>query len=436
MSLKVLILDSEGGQGTDFSMRCVAAGHDVKLWINPYKDGTRRSAGDGLVPRVADYHPHLRDADLIIPTGNSFALKERDSLIENGFPIFGAGTLGCKLELDRKFAMDMLERKGVDLGIPYTVHDNLDQAQKHIEKNGGMFVVKPLAGDVAEKSLTFVPSHKDYADQEVMNVFDKWRKHGGIKGKIMLQEFMPGVEVGVSCYFGPGGWSQWKQHNWEHKKLCSHNYGPNTGEMGTVLHNTKKSPLFDRFMEPLTDYLHAVNYCGDFAINAIVRDDGTFGFLENTTRCGWPHHNITQELIKGDPAEWMLDLVNGKDTMEASTDACVGVVVCQPNFPFTKDRNQESEGIPILGLNDKNMKHIHLCEARKARDGQIVTAGEYVCVVSEKAKTVKEAAKKAYEIVDYVGLSSKIVRDDVGEKLEQMLPELHKFGIATDLNYD
>ena len=52
MSRKILIIDTEAGQGVGWAMDCVSAGHDVKLWIQPFPDGSRRTAGDGLVPRV------------------------------------------------------------------------------------------------------------------------------------------------------------------------------------------------------------------------------------------------------------------------------------------------------------------------------------------------------------------------------------------------
>ena len=433
--MNVLIIDTEAGQGVSFGMDCIAAGHDVKLYIHPFPDGTRRTAGDGLVPRVNDYHPWLKWATLIFPTGNSMFLKERDALIEAGFPIFGGGTLGCKLELDRMFAMQTLERLGVDLGIPYTVHDNLDQAQKQVEKKGGMVVVKPLNGAVEDKALTHVPSHEDYAAQEVLDVFDKWRKGGGIKGKIMLQDFFPGVEVGVSCFFGPGGWSQWKNLCWEHKKLLSSNFGVNTGEMGTVVQYVKESVIFDKFLAPITEYLHATSFCGDIAVNCIVRKDGAIGFLEYTARAGWCHWHGVQELHKGDPAAWMLDCVDGKDSLKVYTDPCVMLVVAQPNFPYTKNRNQAAEGIPILGLTPDNLKHMHFAEVRRGQDGRIVTAGEYIGVVSEKAPTIKEAAKKAYEIAKYIHVPGKIVRDDVSEKLEERLPELWKHNIAKEVRY-
>jgi phosphoribosylamine--glycine ligase len=209
----------------------------------------------------------------------------------------------------------------------------------------------------------------------------------------------------------------------------------NCGEAGTIVQYVTKSRIFDKFMVPMTEYLHAVNHVGDIAVNCIVTKKGDIGFLEWTVRAGWPHWNLVQETHLGDPADWMLDCVDGTDTLKVSTDVCCGLVVTIPNFPFTTDRNKAAEGIPILGLNDKNLKHIHFCEVRKAQNGGFETAGEYVAVISGKGKTVVEATRPAYDIAEYIGLPNKQCRDDIGEKMEKQLPELHKHDIATDINY-
>lgn len=430
--MNVLIIDSEGGQGTDFAIRCQNAGHEVKLFINPQPTGST-TEGVGLVPRIGDYHPHLKWADLIFPTGNANFMKERDKLIEEGFPIFGAGTLGCKLEIDRAFAMKLLERQGVEM-IPYHEFENLDAASAFLEENKGMYVVKTL-GSEEDKSLTHVPSHEDYAHEEMIHIFDKWKKQGKMRGEVMLQEFWPGIEVGISCMFGPGGWSQWKNICFEHKKLMSKNYGVATGEMGTVIQYVKESRIFDEMLLPITEYLHAVNYVGDIAVNCIVNDKGELGFLEYTCRAGWPHWHIAQEL-HDEPCEWMLDLIDGKDTLKPSMDACVGLVMAQPEFPYTKHQNKEAEGIPLLGINKENLPHLHFVAVRKGKKTEYETAGEYVMVVADTGKTVRKAAINAYTIADYIGLPNKIVRDDVGEKLEKQLPKLHKHGIAKEIIYE
>lgn len=431
--MNILIIDSEGGCGTDFALRCQNYGHNVRMF-NKNPPGGINTAGLGLVPKVSDYHPSLKWADLIFPTGNAHFLSERDKLIEEGFPIFGAGTLGCKLEIDRKFAMQLLERKGIEM-IPYVEVDNLNSAQDYIKKNGGMYVVKTL-GTEADKSLTHVPSHEDYAEEELIHIFDKWKRIGKMKGKILLQEFFPGIEVGASCFFGPGGFSKWINICFEHKKLMSNNFGPATGEMGTVVQYVKESKIFDEMLKPIEEYLHAVNYVGDIAVNCIVNKKGKIGFLEYTARAGWPHWLLVQETHKGDPAQWMLDCIDGEDTLQVSTDVCMGVVVAQPNFPYTTHVNQDAQGIPILGVNEENIDHLHFCDVRKGKKTEYETSGEYVMVVANTGKTVSDAAKKTYEIAKYIGIPNKICRDDVGEKLEDDLPTLHEVGIATEMEYE
>lgn len=431
--MRVLIIDSEGGVGLDFAIRCQNYGHEVKLYIKNPPDSVN-TTGVGLVPRVSDYHPWLKWADLIFPTGNAAFLKERDALIAEGFPIFGAGTLGCKLEIDRKFAMDLLERHGTPM-IPHVEVENLDAAQQYIKKNGGMYVVKTL-GSEEDKSLTHVPSHEDYAEEELIHIFDKWKKQGKMKGKILLQEFFPGVEVGISCFFGKGGFSKWKNLNFEHKKLMSNNFGPATGEMGTVVQYVEDSILFDKMLKPIEEYLHAVNYVGDIAANCIVNDKGEIGFLEYTARAGWPHWLLVQQTHKSDPAQWMLDCIDGKDTLKVSTDVCIGLVIAQPNFPYTKNTNKDAEGIPLLGINDKNIDNLHFCQVRKGKKTEYETSGEYVMIAADTGKTVSEAAKNVYKHAKYIGLPNKVVRDDVGEKLKENLPKLHKLGIAKSMNYE
>jgi phosphoribosylamine--glycine ligase len=436
VTLKILIIDIESGQGLDYALECQAFGHEVKLWINSFPGGERRTVGDGMVPRVSDYHPWLKWADLIFPTGNAALMKERDKLIEQGFPIFGSGTQGCKLELDRVFAMKLLERHGVEL-IPYHEFPNLVAAGKFLKDNGGMWVIKPADGGNPDKSLTFVPSNEDYAEEEIQNTLEKWVALGKGGMAVVLQEFKPGIEVGVSCFFGPGGWSKWKNTCFEHKKLQSRNFGPNCGEAGTIVQYSEHSRIFDELLAPFTEYLHSAGYVGDVAVNCIMdKKTGALGFLELTCRAGWPHWNLVRETHKGDPAQWALDLVNGKDTLEVSTDVCCGLVMTIPNFPFTVARNRAAEGIVIFGVTEKNAEHIHFCEVRKNRKGQIETAGEYTCVISGKGKTVVEATKKAYDIAEYLVLPNKMCRDDVGEKLEHQLPFLHKFDIATDMEFE
>jgi phosphoribosylamine--glycine ligase len=144
----------------------------------------------------------------------------------------------------------------------------------------------------------------------------------------------------------------------------------------------------------------------------------------------------------------MVDLIDGKDTLEIIPDKiAVGVVVAIPDFPYSHLTKKEVSGVPIYGITPKNTKNIHLCEIMAGEapvmgDGgskmtdMMVTAGDYCLVASGIGKTVVEASENAYKIVkDLIIPNSPIYRNDIGERLEEQLDELHDMNFATGMEY-
>src|SRR5258708_20555376 len=111
--------------------------------------------------------------------------------------------------------MKAFERAGIDLP-PYKSFNSFDEAESYVWKTEKRFVFKTL-GSEEDKSLTYVS--KTPAD--MINKIRKWKKQGNkLKGPCMLQDFVSGIEMGVSCWFSPKmGFSKWKNINFEHKKL-------------------------------------------------------------------------------------------------------------------------------------------------------------------------------------------------------------------------
>jgi hypothetical protein len=61
-----------------------------------------------------------------------------------------------------------------------------------------------------------------------------------------------------------------------------------------------------------------------------------------------------------------------------------------------------------------------------------VTAGEYVCTVVGKGKTIEDSKKACYDLIDkkiYIPNSIQY-RDDIGEKVQKNLDELQSYGYA------
>ena len=429
----ILVIDP-CGLTLDWCLRCIAAGHTVKLFTEGKK---AEPIGQGLVDKVTNWKKYMDVADLIFSADNLKYMDELDVYIKKGYPVFGPGKRAAKLELDRMYGQDVIKEFGGPI-IPSYPFKNYDQAIQFIKDNPKRYVSKPI-GEEEDKSLSYVA--KDEAD---MIGFLSKRKELGKAASFILQEFKPGVEVAVTGILGPGGWEPYWCEGFEHKKLMVDEKGPNTGEMGTVIRYTKYSKLANMLMKPMEETLHKIGYVGMLDVNVIVDEkDGTPWPMEWTARPGYPMFNIMLSLHKGDPAEWMLDCVKGKNTLEVEEKTAVGVVICNSDFPWAKKPIETYLDFPII-TDDCDIDHVHPCEVKlcttmKMIDDKVVedipewgTAGTYVCVCTGVADSITEAKDKAYKQIKNVKVGNDYgYRTDIGEKCEKYLKKLKKFGYCT-----
>src|SRR6266446_2532259 len=398
--MKVLVMDVEGeGTGVDISVRAQNAGHDVRYWLPITRGGNLRPYGDGLLSKPKDWKSSMDWADLIILTGNNKYADELADYFGKGYPIFGTNAKAAALELDRGVGQEVLSQGGIQT-IPYKIVDSVAEGIGYILKTKKGYAMKPWGGD-SNSSMTHVA--KDAND--AIFTLKRWQREGLFKGQLMMQELVEGVEIGISGWFGPEGWLSVIEESFEHKKFLTGDLGENTGEMGTVIRHVQKSKLFDVVLKPLTEYLHLCRYVGDCSVNCIIDDAGKVHPLEFTMRLGWPDFCIRQALVKGDPVQWMVDLMCGKDTLEVSDKIAVGVVMVHGDFPKCKDPMGTWAGFPIEGpLENAHYQQVMMDEVYQV-DGKVemlCTAGVYPLVVTGTGTTVRGAAKQAYQAVGLI----------------------------------
>lgn len=437
--MKVFLMDMVDDEGmlVGFGNHVQDYGHQVRYWTgNP-----ETRAGAGILDKVRDWKASVEWADLTILSGNCDYPKGLDDCFGEGYPIFGTNPKAAELELDRGKGQEVLEKYGIETA-PYTVVSSVKEGIDLIRKTDQAYAMKPWGGE-ANKALTCVAK----TPEDAVFTLLKWEKEGLFSGQLMMQEKVDGIEMGISAFFGPGGFSAALEESFEHKKFLNDDLGGNTGEMGTVLRHTDSSALFDSVLAPLEDYLHLLNYVGDVSVNCIIDSRGKPWPLEFTMRLGWPDFNIRQEVIKGDPVEWMHDLLFGRDTLDVSTDVAVGVIMAHGDFPHDKDDPAEWSGYPLRGLNDDNYPHIYFQQMQYAKtaalvDGKVrdaysyLTAGTYNLVCTGKGRSVSRAADRALEIAKSVYWPSNVVyRTDIGKRLEEQLPLLQKHGYAVGMKY-
>jgi len=379
---------------------------------------------------------------LILTTMNSKYLFELDDYRRFGWKnIMGPTVKSAALENNRTEGMQMMERAGHSIP-PYKMFATLQDARKHVMKTDANYCLKP-AGDLEDKATTFASKNPA---QLVEWIDNKIKRGWNPKGQVLLQEKIDFIgEVGIAGYLGPDGFLPDKfELSREYKKLCSGEFGCTTGEMGTVTQYVKDDPLVDVLLS-LEPVLVALGHTGDFALGGCIDTDGQFQFFEVTARQGWPDAYIRTSMNKGDPVEWMRSMMGGKDTLKVSYDPHIGVVCAQRPFPYAEGSPDETEGKPIYGLEDV-WEQIHPVQMYVSKGftmtGDAITTGNvhrtsggYVMVATGSGSTVSKARKDVYGTIAQIEMSDLLVRDDVGESMEQELPKFRKFGYWKDLEY-
>lgn len=429
--MNVLLLDSDSC-GLDLAYRAVEAGHSVKLW-QPKEKGQMPLDGTGFpgLKKVSAWKPEMmwaRDG-LIVNLYNDRALvKEMDRYRSFGFPVFGPSEKSTMLEVKREQGMKILEANGVKVP-PYQTFATLKEAEKYASSADRRLVFKTL-GDEEDKSLSYVAS----SPEDMAGRIASWIKAGmTLKGPCMLQDFVEGIEVGVSGWMGSKGFLKGKWNvNFEFKKLMPGDFGPATGEMGTVCKYAGESKLADMTLAPMEKELVKAGHIGDVDLNCIVDHKGDAYVLEWTSRFGWPSTQILCASHTCDPVEWMRDALSGKDTLTVNEQTAIGVIMAAPPYPYP-DEEGKAVGLPIEGIEDE-WQNVSPWQVMVV-DGEYQTSGPYVCVATALAPDVHDVMPQVYATVDRIKFPDRIVRNDIGARLEKQLPKLHALGFSEMPHY-
>jgi phosphoribosylamine--glycine ligase len=429
-------------------MRCQNWGHVVKWYDRSRENGTARLAGAGMVPKITDWNEVQRKwldwADLIYLPDNTYYIDVLDRYRPRGLPIFAGSAEAAKMELDRGHGQMLMKKHGIAIMESVEFHD-YDSAIAYVKKHPEMLVSKP-SGD-ANKALSYVAHNAG----DMVYMLQRWKGREDLRAAarsegFILQEKKTGIEMAVGGWFGPGGWSKWLYENWENKKLMNGDLGVATGEMGTLCRPVLSSKLAKQVLYPIEPYLKKIGYVGYIDNNCIIDDKGRPWPMEWTMRDGWPlRHNVIAQM-KGDPAQWMVDLLHGKDSIQFNEkEVCISVVMAIPDFPYSKLTNKEVSGIPVYH-GSEDPEHIHpsevmLGEAPVDLDGKVVmmpqwvTSGDYVLVCTGTGSTISGARRSAYSAIKKIKIpNSAFYRTDIGlGRMVKQLPKLHAMGYATDL---
>jgi phosphoribosylamine--glycine ligase len=429
-----LLLICDAGDGLlDLALRAQETGHIVRVFVRKF-DPRTRPVGKGLVELVPDWRPHMDWADLVVLEGNGFSMIEFGRWRQRGVPIIGGDQESASWELDREVGMKVLQRAGVPVP-PWRLFTDYDSAIRYVERRGEPLYSKP-SSDTADKSL----SAKTGIPEDPTWQLRRWKKkHGRPPCSFLLQDPIEnGIEFGCAAWFGPAGFVDGIEQNWEGKKLFAGDLGQNTGEMYSVLRYVRRCKLFEKVLLPCEEQLAASGYVGSASVNCMIDEEGNPWPLEWTQRLGWPAFNLETDLFNCDPVEFLHALAYGETFRGAHrmNEVALGLVLAIPPYPHApRDYEAEILDIPIYGQD----VYFHPCEVQRAEPEagtEFATAGHYVGVVIGTGNTVREAARSAYRSIGKISMPcSPFWRVDAGIRLRKQLPQLNEHGYCLGLEY-
>ena len=423
--MQILVIGS-GGREHALVWRLARVGHRVVA--APGNPGIEAIAE--CIAIAVDDHARLveaavaRKVDLVV-VGPEAPLVAglADQLRAAGLPTFGPGAAAARLEGSKVFSKQFFARHRIPTA-PFAVATSVADADAAIDRICGAAGVVVKADGLAAGKGVVVASGPGEAKAAARAMLEAGR-FGDAGRAVVIEQRIVGREVSVLA-FTDGVRLEVLPAIEDHKAIFDGDRGPNTGGMGTVspawVTDAITSRIRSEIFEPTLRGLRgdALDYRGVLFAGVMVEPAGTPYLLEYNCRFGDPETQPIMARMRGDLGAVLLGAARGEMPVGAlGWDArmAVCVVVAAAGYP-----DAARTGDPIGGLEalENDVIVFHAGTARRADDGQLVSAGGRVLGVTALGISLEQARSKAYAAVDRIELAGKQVRRDIGAR--QVIP--------------
>jgi phosphoribosylamine--glycine ligase len=337
-----------------------------------------------------------------------------DRLREAGIAVFGPSQAAARLEASKRFTKEICDAAGAPTAA-YAHFTEAAPARAYVQAQGAPIVVK--ADGLAAGKGVIVAETEAQALEALDDMF------GGAFGdagtEVVIEEFMQGEEASffVLCDGEtalPIGTAQ------DHKRAGEGDTGPNTGGMGAyspapVMTDEVTQKALDEIVRPVLAEMarRGTPYQGVLFVGLMIAD-GAPRLVEFNVRFGDPECQALMMRLGGQALDLMQAAAEGRlagCTVNWAEDHAMTVVLAAQGYPGRYDK-----GSVIAGLDDcpEDSFHqvFHAGTARKA--GQFTASGGRVLAATARGATLREAADRAYALVDRIDWPEGFCRRDIG----------------------
>jgi phosphoribosylamine--glycine ligase len=383
-----------------------------KLSQSPLLNDLHAAPGNPGIARLGECHPvraedgeglldlaHTLDADIVV-VGPEVPLVAgvADELRHAGVTVFGPSKAAARIEGSKSFAKDVMRAAGVPTAETLSVPRPP--------------CVLKVDGLAAGKGV-FVCPDQDSLDEALPRA-------SAMGQTLVIEELLEGEEVSLFA-LADGGNAAALAPARDYKRVGDDDTGPNTGGMGSFspvpeVAETEVKELLATVHRPVLAELarRGSPFVGLLYAGLMLTDAGP-KVLEFNCRFGDPETQSILPRLRGDLLEALLAAAAGDlrtDSLEATAEACVNVVLAGRGYPSRSD-----SGTPIDGVEDAEATGALVFHAGTAMsEGRLVTNGGRVFNVTALGPSLDEARQRAYAACELISFEGMQFRRDIAAR--------------------
>lgn len=325
------------------------------------------------------------------------------TLNDEDYKVLGGQEISERMENDRKFASELMEKYGIKSPPTYEF-SSPEEGLKFLEENHEKaYVFKP--DSPSGICCTYVPDNEK--NEKANKELQVYLSSIGNPGTYILQERIKGVETNFEVWFFKGK-PFFAMCNLECKKKLNQDLG---GLVGCSQCIDFAIPLECKAIKTtiakLYDFYKEIKYTGFVDANIIVYDNENY-YLETCNRFGYNSHpNLFFSVAKLPVGEILADILDGNvhdfyDKMRYGFGASI-----------TLYTDQEQKGLPLF-IEEDAQNNFFLFDGY-LENNQYFMSGycKEIGIVTAHGYTIKEAAENVFEKAKMIHFPMRSMRSDL-----------------------
>lgn len=327
--------------------------------------------------------------------------------------VAGPKKAGAQLEGSKDFAKDFMARHNIPTAKHFTVTSgNLDEGIEFLKSLQSPYVLK--ADGLAAGKGVLIPDSLAEAQKMLQEMLGG--KFGDASNKVVIEEFLSGVEVSVFVLTDGKDFKILPEAK-DYKRIGEGDTGLNTGGMGAISPVPFAGKEFmqkveTRIISPTINGLHMeqIDYNG-FIFFGLINVGGDPFVIEYNVRMGDPEAEAVLLRVKSDFVDLLegtADGTLGTKNIEIDDQAAVTVMLVSGGYPGSYQKGKVITGIENVA------ESIVFHAGTKADDGKVLTNGGRVLAVSSMGQNRTEALNISYRNAEVIQFEKKYYRKDLG----------------------